>query len=293
MAAFDAPEKLLHRAAAFFPRRGSVGLGLLLALGGCGGGAAPEGGFDAVGIDSQGILGGEQDLEHRNVFGTVTHEGNAGASCTATLIAPNLLLTARHCVSRNTTQQVICGQSELGESYPGTAIYATNAVTFREAREWFQGLEVAVPPGADDTCGHDVALIILGSNVPSSVAEPAVPRIDRDVVTGESYAAVGYGVADDGDAGERRSAATWPSVVDRASVATACASASSSARRAFAKATPAGQPSTRAAKSSASFREVPTVVSTPCTAPWPPGKTGSSGPLCTLRSSARIRRRSG
>jgi hypothetical protein len=51
----------------------------------------------------------------------------------------------------------------------------------------------------EDTCGYDVALIILKENVPTDVSTPAVPRIDREVRPGETYTAVGYGINEDGN----------------------------------------------------------------------------------------------
>jgi len=153
---------------------------------------------------TQAIVGGTLDTEHHNVFGTVSHVGGLVGSCTATLIAPNLLLTARHCITAGEHSAVICGRAEFGETLPANQIFATNAVDFDASTRWFKGLEVAVPTEGDDLCGFDVALITLDSNVPASVAVPAVPRIDREVQLGEAYAAVGYGVRENGRAGQRR-----------------------------------------------------------------------------------------
>jgi hypothetical protein len=58
---------------------------------------------------------------------------------------------------------------------------------------------VSVPAEGNDTCGFDLALVTLAANVAGDVARPAVPRIDRPAVSGESYVAVGYGVDDLGN----------------------------------------------------------------------------------------------
>lgn len=181
---------------------GGLGAALLLLAAGCG--AQPA--SDAPGATlEQPIVGGMLDDLHTNVFGTVTHEdANTVATCSSTLIAPNLLLTARHCVSQDVSQEVICGQAGLGAPFSADHIAATNAVDFSKITSAFQAREVQVAPGGNDNCGFDVALIILNSNIPTSVATPAVPRIDRDVQTGEQYTAVGYGIADNGKAGQRR-----------------------------------------------------------------------------------------
>jgi MYXO-CTERM domain-containing protein len=146
------------------------------------------------------IAGGDADLSHHNVFLLVARHENSGGLCTATLIAPNLLLTARHCVSPGVgDDHVLCGESVLGEPYPASAFYATNAPKPREDSLFFRAVDVRVPVQGEDTCGFDVALVILDENVPSSLSQPAVPRIDREVVPGEPYTAVGYGVNEDGN----------------------------------------------------------------------------------------------
>jgi hypothetical protein len=153
-------------------------------------------------LESQGsaIAGGDADLSHHNVFLLIAHHEDSGGLCTATLIAPNLLLTARHCVSPGAgDEHVLCGDSVLGEPYPATAFFATNAPQPREDSQFFKAADVRVPVQGEDTCGYDVALIILDQNVPSSISTPAVPRIDREVVPGETYTAVGYGVNEDGN----------------------------------------------------------------------------------------------
>ena len=151
------------------------------------------------------IAGGDADVAHRNVFLLVAQHEMSGSLCTATLIAPNLLLTARHCVSPGTgDDHVLCGDSVLGEPYPASAFFATNAPEPRQDSPFFKAVDVRVPAQGGDTCGYDVALIILEQNVPSSISMPAIPRIDREVVPGESYTAVGYGVNEDGDSTGRR-----------------------------------------------------------------------------------------
>jgi V8-like Glu-specific endopeptidase len=143
---------------------------------------------------TQTIAGGTADVSHENVFLLVRASEDSAGLCTATLIAPNLLLTARHCVSPGTgDDHVLCGDSLLGEPYPGSAFIATNDAQPRQGSAIFHGIDVRIPGLGEDTCGYDLALIILKENVPDDVSTPAVPRIDREVVPGEPYTAVGYG----------------------------------------------------------------------------------------------------
>lgn len=155
----------------------------------------------------QGIVGGQVDDEHRNVFILLANLGRAFSSCTATLIAPNLLLTARHCVSTSEDEDevVVCGRSDLGQTYTADRLRASNALDVRDSTRWYRGASVHVPEEGSDTCGYDVALVVLTENVPASVAVPAIPRIDREVTHGEPYIAVGYGEDERGEQGGRQS----------------------------------------------------------------------------------------
>lgn len=154
--------------------------------------------------DRAAIAGGAADSASESVFLLISHQEDSGGLCTATLIAPNLLLTARHCVSPHDSAEVLCGDSSLGEPLPGGAFIVTNAAQPNRDSTFFRGAEVRVPTQGEDTCGYDVALLILEENVPSEVSTPSVPRIDREVRPGERYAAVGYGLDEDGNAPGRR-----------------------------------------------------------------------------------------
>lgn len=170
-------------------------LSAALLVGGCA--SDREGAVDGA---RQAIAGGTVDLTTSHVFLLLSHSQGSGGLCTATLIAPNLLLTARHCVSPGDGEdRVRCGDSMLGEPFPPNAFLALNDPHPSEASPSFRASEVRVPGEGVDTCGYDIALVVLSENVPASISTPAVPRIDRDVVPGEKYTAVGYGVNENGD----------------------------------------------------------------------------------------------
>jgi hypothetical protein len=154
----------------------------------------------------QSIAGGTLDVSHQDVFLLGWHEGQIGGLCTATLIAPNLLLTARHCVSPNSgdSDRVLCGEAGLGEPRAADAFFATNDAQPRQNSPFFRAREVRVPEAGVDTCGFDIALIVLDQNVPATLSTPAIPRIDRDATPGEGYTAVGYGLTGNGEASGSR-----------------------------------------------------------------------------------------
>jgi hypothetical protein len=157
----------------------------------------PDGGTD--GSVTSAIEGGALDTEHDSVFALIARHSRGFSSCTATLIAPNVLLTAQHCVTMNRDAPVVCGQAELGRQYDPEILFASNPVLLGEQTSWFAGSAIRVPREGSDTCGFDVALVMLAKNVPAEMATPAVPRIDRAVEQGELYAAVGYGVDGNGE----------------------------------------------------------------------------------------------
>jgi hypothetical protein len=146
------------------------------------------------------ISGGTLDRTHAAVYQEFTRWGGDErvSACTATLIAPNLLLTARHCVASSEREEIVCGRAAFGPTVAGGSVAVTNSAILDSSSIFHRGAAVRVPSEGDDTCGFDVALIILDDVIPALEALPAVPRIDRNVVQGESYVAVGYGQDENG-----------------------------------------------------------------------------------------------
>ena len=140
----------------------------------------------------QDIAGGQSDPDDQNIVGLYMQKGWSGAMCSGTLIAPNLILTARHCVAAILPQSeyVACGTSYFGNLTPGNDVFVSTDANLDQQGTWYQGADVRVPSESTEVCGYDVALVITAENIP---IEPIVPRIDLEPQTDEAYTAVGYG----------------------------------------------------------------------------------------------------
>jgi hypothetical protein len=159
-----------------------------------------------TGTLAQPIVGGETDREHQGVLAIATITPESEALCTGTLIAPNLVLTARHCVVPVESDEVDCQSSTFPDPYEANSLWVSPSTSVRGA-SLFPVREVAVPDDDGALCGADIALLILNGQFTDSIA-PIAPRLDRPTRTGEAFTAVGFGTAlEDGAAGTRRALA--------------------------------------------------------------------------------------
>lgn len=152
---------------------------------------------------SEAAVNGPADTEGTwsGVLGMQITKPRGVASCTGVLIAPNLVLTARHCVSE-TSPALICGSAPLSEPVDPGGILSTNDVIVQEDSLAVRAIRVEVPPDGNDECGFDIAAVILAAEVPDSEFYP--PRLDRPATSGETFTAVGYGTSSTGGIGTRR-----------------------------------------------------------------------------------------
>jgi len=147
------------------------------------------------------IMGGYESPNDRAVVGLATLGGGGFGICSGSLIAPNVVLTAQHCIAPLTNSfggSVDCKTTGFSAPYSAGSIYVTTQPYISQQGSYYEVAKVIVPPGSG-VCGRDVALLVLAASVPASDAEPLVPRIDAPVGltnpsgAGEVYSAIGFG----------------------------------------------------------------------------------------------------
>jgi hypothetical protein len=121
--------------------------------------------------------------------------------CSGSLIAPNVVLTARHCVSAQTSTSVTCDQNGVSASPPdfGADEPIASIHVFTGAAAALGGTPAAnvaavFHPAGTTLCNLDIALLVLAT--PITGITPLKIRLSGGATTGESTRTVGYGEND-------------------------------------------------------------------------------------------------
>lgn len=187
---------------------------ILFSLAGGAGCAAESGSSPETPVENEVVLGaetkifgGKQDNDAKGAAGVVALKvGNGDGEyelCSGALLAPNVVLTARHCVAKSLTPSVSCdenGASTNGKHVRGNrapseiTVYTGASPRFSEEGQ-ATGAEI-ISHDSDTLCDEDIALVVLDKAIED--VEPLAVRVGAKaaVVEGETVKSIGYGQND-------------------------------------------------------------------------------------------------
>ena len=167
----------------------------IMVLNGCGPDPAPD--IGAIGRIFDPIIGGTLDTSTPQndavLMITFPVDSTHFAACTGTLIAPNVVLTARHCVS-NTNDTVACNNTDVKSDIPASGFEIFKGVAPNTRGTPIATVKQVYHDGSKNLCGHDLAILVTNERIASSVAVPKKVRVTTRPKVNELFKSVGYGL---------------------------------------------------------------------------------------------------
>jgi V8-like Glu-specific endopeptidase len=174
-------------------------------LAGCGQG---PGGSEPTGTTASAIYGGVEDDDAEQNGAVVALEIGSDTSftlCSGSLIAPNVVLTARHCVSTLTAAamaDVSCADdggstngADFGADQPLDSIRVYAGPSIYQGETPSATASALYHPTGTTLCNGDIALVVLTTSITG--VTPLAVRVAAPVTVGESVRVVGFGENDD------------------------------------------------------------------------------------------------
>jgi len=150
------------------------------------------------------ITHGAPDLgRHPSVVALLAQDAGGGHLCTAAVIAPDVVLTARHCVAELRGEGIACPTrlAQVGKTVPPESLFVHLGDDVRRGPAAARGRSIVVPSG-NVLCEADLALVTLDRPLalqPLVLARRRAPRVGGRIV------AVGFGqIGRSGGQGLRR-----------------------------------------------------------------------------------------
>jgi hypothetical protein len=176
----------------------------------------------SLGQLEQGLSGARRERGETGALALVTVTQEQVELCTVTLLTPNLVATARHCVAPTSADSVLCADDPgaFSAPYPARRLWVNHAdalsgslgsyglLPITGGSDEFVAVANVYVPDTPRVCGGDLALLVLERELEPGEATPFAPRLDAPVEAGEPYTAVGFGdTPSPSEQGARRSRA--------------------------------------------------------------------------------------